>query len=270
MSRIRITQDNHEVTVDTEAGGRAVSWRWHGQELLVGSASDPLGFGMYVMAPWAGRIAGNSAQWQGIKRTFDPNAGDWAVHGSAYHAPVVGVDRQSEPGSDTVTVHQELDDWFVPVHLSSRWEVSADRLVTSITARCDSQVSVPFSCGWHPWFRRELTDGSQLSYNITGTRFHRVNQIDTQESSEFTATDGPFDDTLFIPSREVMLSWGEQLAVTVTSSSPWFVLYDAPEHAVCLEPQSGPPNCFAEPLGSIGNEIPAGGELSLTTTWSFA
>ena len=41
---------------------------------------------------------------------------------------------------------------------------------------------------------------------------------------------------------DVTLTWPEQLELKVTSRAEWVVVYDEQAEAVCVEPQSGPPN----------------------------
>ncbi len=41
---------------------------------------------------------------------------------------------------------------------------------------------------------------------------------------------------------DVKLTWPEQFELSVKSRSEWVVVYDEQDEAVCVEPQSGPPN----------------------------
>jgi aldose 1-epimerase len=41
---------------------------------------------------------------------------------------------------------------------------------------------------------------------------------------------------------DVTLTWPGRLELKVTSREQWVVVYDEQEEAVCVEPQSGPPN----------------------------
>ena len=42
--------------------------------------------------------------------------------------------------------------------------------------------------------------------------------------------------------RSPVLEWPGQLRLSLTSSCAWWVVYTMPEHAICVEPQSGPPD----------------------------
>ena len=41
-----------------------------------------------------------------------------------------------------------------------------------------------------------------------------------------------------------MLEWPGRLRPTISSSAPWWVVYTVPDHAICVQPQSGPPDAL--------------------------
>ena len=54
---------------------------------------------------------------------------------------------------------------------------------------------------------------------------------------------GPWDDCFGMPGGvDVTLTWPGQLELKVASREEWVVVYDEQEAAVCVEPQTGPPN----------------------------
>ncbi len=78
---------------------------------------------------------------------------------------------------------------------------------------------------------------------------------------------GPWDDC-FLNRDPVRLVYGRSLAavVTVSSDCDHLVLYDQPEHATCVEPQSGPPDAF-----NLQPEVVSpGSPLRRTMTWSWS
>jgi aldose 1-epimerase len=56
---------------------------------------------------------------------------------------------------------------------------------------------------------------------------------------------GPYDDCFTGMSRPPTLTWPGALRLSLTSSCDHWVVYDQPEHALCVEPQSGPPDAFS-------------------------
>ena len=57
-------------------------------------------------------------------------------------------------------------------------------------------------------------------------------------------TPGPWDDAFTDVADPPLLEWGAALRVEVESTCSWWVVYTEPAHAVCVEPQSGPPDAL--------------------------
>lgn len=64
---------------------------------------------------------------------------------------------------------------------------------------------------------------------------------------------------------DVKLTWPGRLELTVRSRSEWVVVYDEQDEAVCVEPQSGPPNG----LNTAPRLVTPIDPLEMTTTWSW-
>ena len=77
------------LTVDPGAGARAAAWSVAGTELLGyadgAGASTPVGWGMYVMAPWPGRLRDNTVRFDGQRYPMRPGSAGWALHGTVLH-----------------------------------------------------------------------------------------------------------------------------------------------------------------------------------------
>jgi galactose mutarotase-like enzyme len=84
--RIELAAGTAALVVDAAAGGRARSWRVGDHELL-GAAHDPVGsspvgWGMYLMAPWPGRLRANTVAHGATSHQMPASAGGWALHGT--------------------------------------------------------------------------------------------------------------------------------------------------------------------------------------------
>jgi aldose 1-epimerase len=64
---------------------------------------------------------------------------------------------------------------------------------------------------------------------------------------------------------DVTLTWPGRLALTVASRERWVVVYDEQEEAVCVEPQTGPPNG----LNTLPRLVTPLEPLEATTTWTW-
>ena len=45
------------------------------------------------------------------------------------------------------------------------------------------------------------------------------------------------------------MRWPGALQVDIANDADWYVVFDELPAAACIEPQSGPPNAFNDPLG---------------------
>ena len=59
-----------------------------------------------------------------------------------------------------------------------------------------------------------------------------------------TPTQGPWDDCFTDLHEPIHIRWSHGLVLELTSSCVFWTVYDEPEHAICIEPQSGPPDAF--------------------------
>ena len=55
---------------------------------------------------------------------------------------------------------------------------------------------------------------------------------------------GPWDDTFTQMSGSPVLAWPDGVTATIGSNCDFWVIFTKPEHALRVEPQTGPPNEF--------------------------
>lgn len=262
---ITLTAGPAQVIIDLQAGARIASWRVHGLELLEQRAADnhPFGWGSYAMVPFAGRIRNAKLAFDGKTYDLPTNMGDHAIHGIGFDRPwtllsatntmaIVGL-RLSEPWPFAGTV----------THL---FQLSNDRLIQQMSV--SPSEDQPVTIGWHPWFRRQLEQGSALQLDVDMSNAQKwirdASGIPTGKLG--VVTDRPWDDC-FRGVGSIALRWPGALTIDVTHDCPDLVIYD-PEHAICIEPQSGPPNSANMPGG--GAVTPAGSALEHTVQWRWS
>jgi aldose 1-epimerase len=76
---------------------------------------------------------------------------------------------------------------------------------------------------------------------------------------------GPWDDAFTDLASDPVLEWPGLLRLTITSAGPWWVVYTEPEHAVCVEPQSGPPDA----LNGSPDVVVPGVPMTRSMRWSW-
>jgi aldose 1-epimerase len=216
-------------------GGRLGSLTVDGRELLVTESSDgPISWGCYPMAPWAGRIRHGEFAFRGRVHRLPLTMAPHAIHGTAFDRPWRVVDAA------TITV--ELDArWPFRGRVTQRFALDADGLEVAMTLEADEPM--PAVLGWHPWFRRVLAEGDEplaLAFTADEMLVRDAEQIPTGE--RIPPPPGPWDDAFTGIREQPVIEWPGRLRLEISSTCPWLVVYTMPLHAVCVEPQSGPPN----------------------------
>jgi aldose 1-epimerase len=265
---ITLNADGVHVTLLPDAGLRVGSIIIGGRELLVRENGHPATWGIFPMAPWAGRMANASfTDLTGATHHFPPTWGDHAFHGRLYQSAAI---EQSVAGDGRSAVMYAPLDGAAGWPLNARAEVSAELTGTAaagaltITLTITAEVEQLVAAGWHPCFRRFLLDATRrsevgtegvLSIAPTGVLardaampgLHLVDVTQPAADGGVAARgsgatwDDPFVGVIAPP----QIAWGDALTLTLTAGpavTHWMV-YD-PDDALCVEPQAGPPDAL--------------------------
>lgn len=236
------------VRVDRARGARLTSLVVHGQELLVqptpgspGQPTDPLLSGCYPMVPFAGRVRGGRFAWGGTVHELATNHAGHAMHGT-------GFDRRwLLELADVGYLRLRTDlrpGWPYEGWAIHEVALTADRLELRLEVHTARQP-FPATCGWHPWFQRRLAVGRDLLVDLTATRWYPKDPDGLPIGAiEARPPKGPWDDCFTGLTWPMELTWPGALSLSLTSTCDHLVLYDQPRHAVCVEPQSGPPDAL--------------------------
>ena len=257
-----------ELVLDPSMGGRAVSWRVDGHELLTHDRTGPVEYGMYAMGPWAGRIRGNTVTFADRTWSMPPTLHEWAIHGTIIDKPVTVVDAAASSAVLRAELH---DPWPWPGHIDMAWTVLDDAVLADITVHAETEP-FPAVVGWHPWFVRDLGIGEPAQWSLGDARIAERNAAFELSGTtrDFSADEGPFDDAFLVPGRHGSIEWPQALRIDVDSSHDWYVVYDGWPPTICLEPQSGPPdgvNASAlAPVTVVTPQVP----LVLQTRWAIS
>ena len=237
-----LTAGDAEAVVDVESGGRLASLTIAGTNVLWSGADgagdpDPLLWGSYPMVPFAGRIRHGKFTFDGTDYQLPPTLGDHAMHGYGYVSPWSRVD-------DSTIVWEFAKPWPFAGQASQRFTLEPNSL--TIEMHLHAFERQPMQMGWHPWFVRNNDAGSLILSFPAQSMYLRD---DDGMPGEIIATQpGPWDDCFLGLTGSPTLRWGD-LSLTLTSSAGHWVVYDEPTHALCVEPQTGPPNAInTEPM----------------------
>jgi aldose 1-epimerase len=235
------------VTVHPSAGGRVGQIDADGQPLLVdvpdlaGGEAHPMLWGAFAMAPWVGRIRQGHFNFDGSNHQLPINHHDGAgpnrahaIHGLVFDRSVTTDGLVSD---STWSGSSELA-WEFGGIVNHTIAVFDDRVVATLSVEA-SNGAFPAEIGWHPWFRKP----DRLEFAPTAMYERDEFGLPTGELVE--PSDGPWDDC-FVTTEPIVLHYDRPIApiVTVQSGCDHVVIYDHPDDATCVEPQSGPPDAF--------------------------
>lgn len=268
MSAVRHTEEvaGAAITVDLDAGGRLSSWRIGGNELLVQrheTDDDVHGWGAFPMVPWAGRVRRGRFSFDGRDVTLPLGMPPHAIHGTAHRRPW----RLLDAGEGSVELTTDLGpDWPWTGHTSQRFGLDAGSLTQTITVRNDGDSAMPVSAGWHPWFRRRVADAG-VAIDLHAAAMWTRDDEGIPTGARTAPSPGPWDDCFTDLAGPIRLTWPGVVTLEVRSDVRHVVVYDQRRHAVCVEPQSAPPD--AHNLGIDLASVAPGAEWSVHSTWRW-
>ena len=236
--RVVLTRDEATLTVDPSAGGRIASLVLRGREVLVTDGASPLWWGCYPMVPFAGRIRDGRFLFRGrayqVPLTMPPNA----IHGTVFDRAWQVTFR----GEDRVELESELGpDWPFRGRVTQAIVLVPGGLEATLTV--EATDAMPVVLGWHPWFRREV-DGIAAELDFEAHAMYARDSSGLPTGATIPPTPRPWDDAftdIVIPPR---LTWPGVLRLDLRSTAPFWVVFDERDDAICVEPQTAPPDAF--------------------------
>ena len=247
------------------AGGLLTSLVVGGHELLAwpdvpGRGSFPAG--CFPMAPYAGRVGGAVLpSGESLPVALPPHA----AHGVTYDVEW-GV---ATVGEDCCRLETALDRrWPFGGTAWQEVRLLPDRLEVELGVRAGA-VAMPAWLGLHPWWRRTVAGTPvRLELPADALMFERgPDRLPTGALVDVGT--GPWDDCLQLPAAgaAVRLVWPDVLTLAVSSDARYAVVFDELPDAVCVEPQSAPPD--AARLGRAPFLAP-GTAHTLTSTFAWS
>jgi aldose 1-epimerase len=283
---VELTAGPDRLVLEPAAGGRISALVAAGEDRLVAHPPAdvpdelrPVHWGCFLMAPWAGRIAGGELDWDGERHQLRRNAGGHALHGVVFDAAwqVLAVSATSA----TLALELPAAGWPLGGRLEQRVSLGHGRAELSVTVTAGER-SMPVWIGWHPCFRRpehgDVTvrvDAEQVLATATdlvptGARV----PVDTVTDLR----DGPWlgerrlDHVYPLVRGPVTVTWPD-LVLDMTMTPPFrtAVVYSRPD-LFCVEPQTGWPDalhrCRQGDDAGV-HRLVAGATFTATTTWTW-
>ena len=234
---IRLQRGPLEVELAPAAGGRIAQIRVDGEDWLVGPDDNwpaAIAWGCYPMVPWAGRVRHGRFSLGGRDYALRANLDGHAIHGVGFARPWA-VRSLGEASADMELALPNDAHWPFGGMARQHVVLGEDSLRLTLSAQAGAQP-MPVVLGWHPWFRKpaRLQFSPQAMYPRDEEGIAVLPTVD--------ATPGPWDDC-FRVAGELVLERGAH-RLRMSSDCTHWVVYDGTPHAICVEPQSGPPDAF--------------------------
>lgn len=221
-------------TVAPDHGARLAQLTIDDRPMLVDHHDDTLGWGCYPMVPYAGRVRDGWLSFAGRRHELPRNLPPHAIHGTVFDKAWTLTESSAR---HCRLVTDLSPGWPFGGEVAHDVTLSDDRLTMrlSVTATHDMPVQI----GWHPWFRKP----SDRRLEFAASYRRDVDGITLPERVH-PATLGPdgTNDDCFADPDGVLRIIIDGLDLELSSSCRYWVVYDQPTSATCVEPQSGPPN----------------------------
>lgn len=284
--RILLVAGADAVEIDLAAGGRLASFVASGRQRLVttpppGVENPELRWGMFVMAPWAGRLGHARFPWHGSSVALHANYGPHAIHGLVVDRPWELV--RSDEG--TAEVRCDLTDgpWpFTGSSVTQRVALNAGVLTQQVHVTAGDH-DMPAAAGWHPWFRRPddgdvavlLDAAAHLELDDDSIPTGAVRPVDgaTDLREMPRLGDRRLDHVYVRPGRTALLQWPDLRLEMTFGPTVTAAVVHTPAAGVCVEPQTAWPDAVnleargVEDSGLV--HLAPREELTVTVAWRW-
>ncbi|MEQ8848318.1 aldose 1-epimerase [Botrimarina sp.] len=240
----------------------------------------PSSSGIPLLAPFPGRIAGPSFEWNGKRYELEANHGEGvAIHGFALRAPWRLLDRRIDKVTaeftPTLDAPETVWQWPSDYRVEATYSIAASHLTLDVRIENTGDESMPLGFATHAYFRLPLSDGADPESTLVCApvdgEWLMQDMIPTGELKPVEPTDplpsgAPLDGQRFdTPYRLVEgegatelvdPSTGRTLRQTYDESMRCCVVY-TPGHreAICLEPYTCLPNPFAMEAAGVATGL---------------
>ena len=233
---IKLESGPARVEIDPHRGGRISALQVDDLDLLCGPGEDPLRWGAYPMAPYAGRIRNGRFLFGGRTYPLPLRAPPHAMHGTTLDRPW----QENDSGSLSIDLGPN---WPFPGEARQRFRLDEHGLDIELCVFA-SGPPFPASLGLHPWFPRQLTRGGELTLEFHPHEMYVRDSEGVATATRCEPTNGPWDDCfagVLVPPR---LRWPGAVTLEIQANTDHWVIYDEPLDSLCVEPMTGPPDAL--------------------------
>ena len=187
------------------------------------------------MVPWAGRVRDGQFGFDGEVCQLELDLPPHAIHGVGHRASW----DETAPGALRLSMEGL---WPFGGWAEQRVEVSDQSLVVSMSVRATQRM--PAMAGWHPCFRRQLSQGGQAELSFSAGHMWQRDDTGIPTGERVPVSPGPWDDCFGGVTTPPVVRWPGFGSVRMESNMTSWVVYDEEPDVICVEPQSDVPNAF--------------------------
>jgi len=237
MSQHKVESKGSKATIDTN-GGRLSSLEIFGQEVMITEGPKPTRWGSFPMIPWCGRLAFGKLFYAGNNYDMPLTSPPHANHGFTHikEWDLVSAD------AGLVELSTELDSpWPFGGAVTQSFKISENTMSVKAEVTAADQA-MPVMIGWHPWFRKVLSNGSQAVLDVKPSAMYAVTSEQIPTGELVPVSEPPWDECFVGLENDPVISYPGSFDLKIESNFDHWVVFTEPEHGLCVEPQSGQPN----------------------------
>ncbi len=240
-------------------GGRLASLTIDGLEVLITEGDKASRWGSFPMVPWAGRLPFGKLDFDGESHNFPITSPPHANHGVGHLQRWEEAVSTSDSGTITTAL---ADPWPFGGHATQHFVLTDTSLTVTITVTNDDRT-MPALTGWHPWFRRQLDQGGPAQLAVEPSQAYALDDDMIPTGEMKPVPEPPWNETFVGLAAPAVIEWPGALLLEVSSTFDHWVIFTEPDHALCVEPQSGPPNQVNTDPFVVGPDNPLSGSMTL-------
>ena len=234
-----------------------------------------------VLVPFSNRISCGGFNWNGVNYSLEPNLDDeiFPIHGDGFQKVWEITD------SDNDICMRLSNGSFGPWRYSAEqlFKLTPNCLTITLIVKNTSEITLPFGCGFHPWFPRN--DNTRLSFSAEKVWMENEDHLPTKEVLLVDDSSWSFKDLRKLPVNFInngytgwhgttFIEQGEDsisCKITASNNLQTAIIYSPNDKSdfFCFEPVSHPVDAFNLPGRPGLEELVSGQSMiaSMSIRW---
>ena len=225
-----------------------------------GDDTNPFSLASNILVPFSNRVSGGGIRWQGAFHALEPNLPGEAlpIHGDGFQKPWT-----IQPETPDVLKLELPNGSIGPYRYRAvqTFTLSASNLRIDLEVTNTGDETLPFGCGFHPWFPR--SDATRVSFAAAGVWLENARHLPDRHLEISGSPDWDFSQARALPGTWINNSftgWDGQASIEqgpdavpvhirASRNLSTAIVFSPDRHAdfFCFEPVSHPVDAFNLP-----------------------